>query len=288
MKLKELLIETSIDKLVELVKKKGEISVDDAAKALEISERQITDWASVLEESNILKLVYPAIGKAKLVAIELPPKKIEKKVEEFKKRKKGIEKKAKKYEERVEAVKKELNGSVEHFVGVEKELYKNLKQVEQGLAKLKDADIVKARLMEEITQWEEIKEKILRQSKDIKDTAVKAGIEYGSMKNLLELMDEKMNKALANLEIHRSEIKNLDEWKNAIEGETEALSKEVRIFETLAEKKIEIPIVSDIIKLLSKTEKKKESVEKDGKKIEKRISKVKEKIEKTKKLSEFS
>lgn len=56
-------IETSLDSLLDIIMKKGTIKVSDAAKQLKVSEKQIEEWAHVLEEHDIIEIHYPAMGK---------------------------------------------------------------------------------------------------------------------------------------------------------------------------------------------------------------------------------
>ncbi|MFC2154280.1 hypothetical protein ACFLRC_02220 [Candidatus Altiarchaeota archaeon] len=60
-------VETSIDKLYELVHKYKTLKVDDRlARALKVSKTQIEEWAMILEEHNLLELHYPTIGEPEI------------------------------------------------------------------------------------------------------------------------------------------------------------------------------------------------------------------------------
>ena len=52
------MIRTRVDELVKLIKQKGEISFEDAAKELDVSLSTIEAWANFLEEENILSIKY--------------------------------------------------------------------------------------------------------------------------------------------------------------------------------------------------------------------------------------
>jgi Mn-dependent DtxR family transcriptional regulator len=56
-------METPLDKLFELVTSKGQMRVDQAAKAFKVKEKQIDEWARILEEHNLIEIHYPAMGK---------------------------------------------------------------------------------------------------------------------------------------------------------------------------------------------------------------------------------
>ncbi len=59
-------IETTFDRLLDLVKMKGSIELDEAAKELGLDKKQVKAYAEVLEQSNLLKMTYPPIGAMRL------------------------------------------------------------------------------------------------------------------------------------------------------------------------------------------------------------------------------
>jgi hypothetical protein len=59
-------IETTFDRLLDLVKMKGSIELDEAAKELGLDKKQVKEYAEVLEQSNLLKMTYPPIGPMRL------------------------------------------------------------------------------------------------------------------------------------------------------------------------------------------------------------------------------
>lgn len=56
-------IETSLDSLLDMIMKKGSVKVSDAARQLKVREKQIEEWAHVLEEHDIIEIHYPTMGK---------------------------------------------------------------------------------------------------------------------------------------------------------------------------------------------------------------------------------
>lgn len=56
-------METPIDKLLEIVTMKGSVRIDQAARAFKVKEKQIDEWARILEEHNLIEIHYPAMGK---------------------------------------------------------------------------------------------------------------------------------------------------------------------------------------------------------------------------------
>ncbi len=60
--LKKLLIETPVDKLVELVARKKNLRLKDAAKLIGVEEETIEEWVGVLETYGYLKINYTPFG----------------------------------------------------------------------------------------------------------------------------------------------------------------------------------------------------------------------------------
>lgn len=60
--IKKLFLETDVDKLMELVKKKKRLSIRDAAVALGEAEDIVSDWVKILEARGYLKISYPIAG----------------------------------------------------------------------------------------------------------------------------------------------------------------------------------------------------------------------------------
>lgn len=56
------LLETNIDKLLQLVKDEGKISFSKAAKNFDVPESKIEEWGKILEGYKLVRLHYPPIG----------------------------------------------------------------------------------------------------------------------------------------------------------------------------------------------------------------------------------
>jgi len=104
--LNSLLIETKVDRLIKLVRKKGKITVSQAAIALGVDETKIEEWVRILEEHGFVELRYPTIGEPEIIFKEMTEEEIDKKSEKIIKKKVIIEKKAKKIERKVSEVEK--------------------------------------------------------------------------------------------------------------------------------------------------------------------------------------
>jgi len=63
-------VETSIDRLYELVEQHGKVKINDALAAkLKVNKTQIEQWAMILEEHNLMELRYPTIGEPEIISI---------------------------------------------------------------------------------------------------------------------------------------------------------------------------------------------------------------------------
>ena len=76
------LIETGVDKLVNLVKGRGKIALSDAAKELGVSTAVIQEWVDFLEEEGIISVEY-SLTKPFLVDRRMTKKEVEEKSKEF-------------------------------------------------------------------------------------------------------------------------------------------------------------------------------------------------------------
>ena len=56
-------IKTSMDALLDLIAQTGSIKIPDAAKNLHVNDRQVEEWAHVLEEHGLIDVHYPTFGK---------------------------------------------------------------------------------------------------------------------------------------------------------------------------------------------------------------------------------
>lgn len=63
----EFFIETSIDKLINLLKEKKRLKLSYAARALKLSQKKIDDWVFMLEDRGIVELKYPVLGEPEIV-----------------------------------------------------------------------------------------------------------------------------------------------------------------------------------------------------------------------------
>lgn len=61
-----LYVETSVDKLLRMVKEKGMVRLKDAAKAFGVPKERIEEWGNILEDHKLIEMHYPPMGSAVL------------------------------------------------------------------------------------------------------------------------------------------------------------------------------------------------------------------------------
>ena len=54
--------ETELDLVYKMVDKYGKIKMDEIAKKFKVDIKKIEEWAQILEENELIKIIYPAIG----------------------------------------------------------------------------------------------------------------------------------------------------------------------------------------------------------------------------------
>jgi CBS domain-containing protein len=60
-------IETGFDRLLNLVEKESRISTESAARSLKVKREVIEEWASILEDHNLIRIEYPIVGTIELI-----------------------------------------------------------------------------------------------------------------------------------------------------------------------------------------------------------------------------
>jgi len=71
----EFFIETQVDKLIDLLRKKNKIRISEASKILKVSQKQIDEWVFTLEDKGIVELKYPVLGEPEIV-LKVAPEEI--------------------------------------------------------------------------------------------------------------------------------------------------------------------------------------------------------------------
>jgi len=56
------ILETDVDKILNIIKEKGKISFTEIAKMFNVSSETVEEWAKILEDHGLAEIFYPAIG----------------------------------------------------------------------------------------------------------------------------------------------------------------------------------------------------------------------------------
>jgi len=133
--MKKDIIETKVDKLLDYINMRGEVTSVIASEALDIPLEQIEEWAKPLEDSEMIKIKYSPLQGMILVSNLVSAKELKTKVGEFKNRKEELKK-----------VQEKLEGAFAKYEGILPELDYEIKEISKGYAqKLKEAKSGKAK-----------------------------------------------------------------------------------------------------------------------------------------------
>ena len=138
-------IETGVDRLVNLVDEKGRVSSADAAKELGVSTTVVMEWADFLEEEGVIKVEYK-FTKPYLIARKLAKKDVQEKAKEFSGKRDVFVRKAEVSLSFLENESKKLKGLKEEFDRIKKELGIDLNSVKNELEELKNYEQLKLSL----------------------------------------------------------------------------------------------------------------------------------------------
>ena len=169
-------IETGVDKLVNLVNIRERISSADAAKELGVSTTVVMEWADFLEEEGIIKLEYK-FTKPFLIARKLAKKDVQEKAKEFSGKKDVFVRKAEVSLSFLEKESEKLKGLKEEFDRIKKELGIDINGVKNELEELKNYEQLKLSLDKKVEEQkalsmnklQEITQQILREKKRYQD-----------------------------------------------------------------------------------------------------------------------
>ena len=149
MGLTDSIIETGVDKLVNLINLKGKLSSDDAAKEIGVSATVIMEWADFLEEEGIVKIEYK-ITTPYIVSSKITKKDLQEKAKEFSGKKEGFIRKA---EVSISFLNREagkLNKIKEEFDKIKKDLGFDINSIKKELEDLEKYEKLKIGLDKQI------------------------------------------------------------------------------------------------------------------------------------------
>lgn len=217
-------IQTSVDKLVELVNEKERISFREAAKKLAIPVSSVEEWAHFLEEEDILTIDYHLMTPY-LVKKQLTAQQKQRRIESFTKERSIFDKKIEAAQSYFNELDKKITSVSELFEDIEGNLSKKLKDVEQEIATLAKVEAQKERLDDQIL---EAKERSLKKIKELEGHLEEEKISY---KRAFESTKKELEQDERLIQQSESTLEKVKEQEQLLEKKLEEvrnISKEIQ------------------------------------------------------------
>jgi chromosome segregation protein len=233
------LIETGVDKLVNLVKQKGRIALADAARDLGVSSNVIQEWVDFLEEEGILSVEYK-LTKPFLVDKKLTKKEVDAKEKEFSSQKDVFVKKAETSLGFLEKQASDLKKVKQEFDSIKSDLGMELDKVRNDLKELEKYQDIKQEFQRELDQQRsdsklrigELTKQIEREQKKYADIVTDIKKETQSISKQrqetksIENAEKVLSSKLAELKATITAIENkVSDENNAIKNSEEHIDK---------------------------------------------------------------
>ena len=132
------IIETGVDKLVELIKHEKKISIKSAALKLGVSASLVEEWANFLEEEELIEINYQ-ITTPYLIDKQLSKQQLDQKKDEFYKDKEILLKKAENTLDFLDDQGTEIKTIREEFQKFRKDIEKEVESAKKNLKELEDS-----------------------------------------------------------------------------------------------------------------------------------------------------
>ena len=296
-------IETGVDKLVNLVNLKEKVSSADAAKELGVSTTVVMEWANFLEEEGIIKVEYK-FTKPFLIARKLAKKDAQEKAKEFSGKREVFVRKAEVSLSFLEKESEKLKSLKEEFDRIKKELGIDLNSVKNELEELKNYEQLKLSLDRKVEEQkalsmnklQEITQQILREKKKYQDMLSQIReeekilehdkIEANSLEESEELVRQKLDevrgliqKVEAKTKREEEDVKNVRDHIQNMEILAKAAEAKIEKERSLIE-----PLVNQSQLQMEKIKELQETIIEKIESKEKKFSKAKEA---SKKMKEF-
>lgn len=271
------IIETGVDKLVNLINSKSRISSADAAKELGVSPTVIMEWADFLEEEGIINVEYK-FTKPFLVARKLAKKEVQEKAKEFTGKKEVFIRKAEVSLSFLEKEASKLDAIKDEFDKIKKELGFDISTVKNELDELEKYEKLKISL----------DQKIEEQRKDSLEKIETMARQVEREKRKYDEMLTDIKKEEKTLEREKIETRSLEESERFIRERLKSLKEIIGKVEGKLTKEEESMKLSEdhIQKLASMAKSVRESMEKEKSLIDPLVKASQEQTKKIKELQE--
>ena len=215
------IIETGVDKLVNIINQRGKISSFDAAKELGVSNTVVMEWADFLEEEGIISIDYK-LTKQFLISRKMTKKEVEEKAKEFTGKKDNFIRKAEVSLNFLENEASKLNSIKEEFDKIKKELGFDVTDLKKELAELTKYEQLKIDLDRQI---EEQKSDSVNKIEEITGQFLREKNKYDQV--LREVKNEKKQ-----LEAEKMEANSLEEAERFVKSKVENLKEVIKKIES--------------------------------------------------------
>lgn len=292
------IIETGVDKLVELVKERQKISMQDAAKELGVSLTVIEEWSDFLEEEGIISIEYK-FTKPFLVGRKLTKTEVTKKAKEFTDKKEVFVRKAEGTLRFLEREASKLKGVKEEVDKLKKEFGLEIGTVKSDIAELEKYHQLKTTIDEQINQQKiemqqrisDMTGKILREQKKYYELLTEVKKEEEELKKekaitlTIEESEKLLKERLFGLKATISKIENKIANEDLSIKNSGAHIKKLKNLTNLIKQNLKKEKVS-LKPLLKKSQEQQQKIQQVQNEILKKISKKEDRMKITKKASE--
>ncbi|MGC8929394.1 MAG: hypothetical protein ACP5OZ_02610, partial [Candidatus Woesearchaeota archaeon] len=159
------LIETEVDKLLELLKERKKVSISEAAKKLGLDNKTIEEWADFLEEEGVIKIEY-TLTTPVLVLKEINEDQIKNKEKELNLKKSILLGKSENLAKNIEKNEQYFKELKAEFDKIKKYLGKDADNIQKELKEIEEYNNLKKRSYEEINKQKKEYEKKIEELQD--------------------------------------------------------------------------------------------------------------------------
>ncbi len=225
---RKIIIKTGIDRLMDIVVDRGEITVAEASRMLQIPSSRIEEWGTILSKENMIEVKYESSGD---VVLSIAKKNLKSQKNKINKLSEGISTDIGKIDKELKNYEQSLSLNKENINSFEKILNKDISKIEniekdlsEFSAKKKDLEesIVRIKKEEDILKKEE--EELDKKEKDISEKEVQI---QGTSKDIINIITEK----LKTISESHEKIVSLERDKNRLKEDLELIKKISKIID---------------------------------------------------------
>jgi chromosome segregation ATPase len=261
--IKDMLIETPIDKLIMLVKQRERLPLSEAAKILGTDEAQVEEWVRALEERDFVELIYPAIGEPVIILKKVTEKSVGKTETMLKKEKESIDKKSVALQKKLAETEKKMDKTNKDVAELESELREKLKKVEASMGLM--------------NSMEKKKQEMISDARDIDKASSDAVKNIDTVKSMVEQIDKKIDEKISFIDSHAGRIGEIEKLRKEVKDDIENLDAEVKLTNMMF-KGVKSPLLGPLRKIFERHEAKVDKIKQSHSKMHKKVADMKESV----------